>query len=147
MNWCPENPTGDHDPQETLWGHLVCRNCSAEIEVLESRPIVPPQATEEPTHHARLADPETSKQAAWLNPGRRNGQRSRLAEALIGSEGMTWDRAAAIAGVSAKSSPWRRMTELVARGIAEVVGTAKSTSNANASVYRLTEAGRRVMTQ
>lgn len=98
----------------------------------------------EPGHHlARNSDPATSKAAAWMNPGRRNSQRYRLAVAFYEHpEPMTWDQAYTVAGVQGAS---QRITELRNRGIIEIVGTDATSRGAAGQTYQLTTAGRAMM--
>ena len=96
-----------------------------------------------PDHHARNTDPKTSHDAAHMNPGRRSGQRYKIAQAFFDAypNGLNWDEAATIADVSSKSSPWRRVTELRERGLIEKQGTSKTSSNAEATKYVMTLEG------
>ena len=105
------------------------------------------QFFEPPTHHARNTDPQTSHDAAWMNPGARNTQRQRLARAFFEAypRSLNWDEAAAIAGIPTKSSPWRRITELKERGIIEKTGISITSSGAMATAYCITPAGNAVM--
>lgn len=96
-------------------------------------------------HHARNSDPETSKKAAKL--GRRGTQRWKIANAfrVMYPEDLNWDQAATIAGVDAKSSPWRRVTELAEAGFIVVSGTSTTSSGAEAQAYRMTQKGLKEM--
>lgn len=143
--WCPANRAGEHDWYETRSGVYRCANCGHRQKPA-SKGKEPTLHDAEPPHRlARATDPETSKTAAYLNPGRRGTHRERLARAYLDSEPLTWDRAAMKAGVPDKSSPWRRITELVERGILEVCGIGKTLSNAEGQLYRLTLEGERVL--
>ena len=78
-----------------------------------------------------------------MNPGRRNSQRWRLAEAFRrASFPMTWEQAGQAAAVA---SAWKRISELHVRGIIEVVGVGKTSLGARAQLYRITEDGRAAM--
>jgi hypothetical protein len=92
---------------------------------------------------ARESDPETSKAAAKMNPGRRGSQRWRLGETffLMHPDPLTWESVAKGARIDAASSPWRRLTELVERGIIEVVGETTTSRGARAQTYQLTQGG------
>ena len=101
---------------------------------------------DDPRRGARKTDPMTSEDAAWMNPGSRRGQRYRLARAFYDvGEPMTWEGAASEAYIHAQSSPWRRITELVERGMIEVVGKEKTSLGAYAQTYAMTPAGRVAM--
>ncbi len=127
----------------------ICYRCGHSIVVQELthlrdfKTTVSITDTEPGNYLVRKSDPETSQAAAWMNPGRRNSQRWRLAKALADRSGMTWEQAAEAAGIDAKSSPWRRLTELRERGIIEVVGIGTTSLGAKAQLYRLTDDGRR----
>ena len=101
---------------------------------------------DDPRRGARKTDPMTSEDAAWMNPGARSGQRYRLAMAFFyARHELTWEEAATVADIKTQSSPWRRITELVERGLLEVVGRAKTSLGAYAQTYAITPAGRKAM--
>lgn len=128
----------------------VCYRCGNDIDEptieMVDMPKFPPRpiTSAEPGHHlARKSDPATSKAAAWMNPGRRNSQRYRLALAFYEHpEPMTWDHAYKAAGVQGAS---QRITELRDRGIIEIVGTDATSRGAAGQTYQLTTAGRAMM--
>ena len=76
-----------------------------------------------------------------MNPGRRSGQRFRLAVEFlfIYPDAMNWEAVHRITGIR---GAWKRISELKERGMLEVVGTAVTTMGAEAQTYRLTEDGR-----
>ncbi len=90
---------------------------------------------------ARNTNPSTSHAAAWMNPGRRSGQRFRLAVEFlfIYPDAMNWEAVHRITGIR---GAWKRISELKERGMLEVGGTAVTTMGAEAQTYRLTEDGR-----
>ncbi len=104
-------------------------------------------SAQEATHHARKSDPSTSQQAAHVNPGRRGSQRHRLALEFyeVYPERLNWEDAAFNAGIDAKSSPWRRITELVEWGFLQTEGTYKTSLGTEANAYIMTARGFELM--
>lgn len=54
---------------------------------------------------------------------------------------LNWDSAAEAAGIPAKSSPWRLLTDLRRQGVIEAIGTTMTSSNAKATAYIITPEG------
>lgn len=103
---------------------------------------------------ARNTDPETSKWAGTLT---RNSQRWKVLQAFFPHgepippgrpvnpvllPTLTSEEAADRAGLSPRSSPWKRVSELAQRGLIEATGeTRLSSSKAPQTVYRMTKEG------
>ncbi len=97
----------------------------------------------DPTQHARKTDPQTSHEAAHLNPGRRSAMMARCLmvcyeaypEPLIAEQ--IYERAE----ISPKSTPWRRISELKKRALIVVEGSGITSSNARAESFLITPEG------
>lgn len=93
----------------------------------------------------RALDHHTSREAGLRDLGRKGNQRQRLANAFLFAwpGGMTDEEAATLAGISLRSSPWKRCTELRSWGyIADTGFTRLTESGSPAKVWRLTDEGR-----
>lgn len=97
----------------------------------------------DPDIPARSTDPETSKEAAWLNPGRRNTHRWKVCAVFFRAypEPLTADEACGRTDINLKSTPWKRITELSDRGFLEDVGEGITSSNAQAVLHTMTPEG------
>lgn len=100
-----------------------------------------------PTRHATVAPKagrDTSVAAGMAGLGRRGNQRSRIMAVYIRSDvGLIAERAAGLASIGWKSSPWKRVSELVEGGWLEDSGRTELTSSRSPSiVWRPTAAAR-----
>lgn len=89
---------------------------------------------------ARTTDPDTSHAAARM---RRGSQRWRMLTAFhkLHPVPATWDQAARVAGIRTQSAPWVRCSELADAGFIQVEGIGRTTLNAKAQAYTITDEG------
>ena len=112
------------------------------VELPPLRSVPEPEEPVDPETIVRTTDPQTSRDAAYMNPGRRGTQRYAYAEAFLRAHPAALT--AYLAAKYAELDEWnasKRIAELRQRGIIEVVGETRTERGAMAQTYTLTEEG------